>query len=59
LGATYLATALISADSVGITVRTENIETTFELAENHLAERYRHSDVIVQAIQRISNEFGD
>ena len=55
---TYFATALISADSVGITIHAENIETAFELAEDRLAERYPRSHVIVQAIQRISNEFG-
>ena len=54
---TYFATALISADSVGITIHAENIETAFELAENRLAESYPRSDVIVQAIQRISTEF--
>jgi hypothetical protein len=54
---TYFATALISANSVGITIRAENIETAFELAEDRLEERYPRSDVIIQAVQRIANEF--
>jgi hypothetical protein len=55
---TYFATALISADTVGVTIRAENIETAFELAEDRLEERYPRSDVIVQAVQRIADEFG-
>jgi len=56
---TYFATALINADSVGVTIRAKNIETAFELAEDRLEERYPQSDVIVQAVQRISNDFSE
>lgn len=54
----YFATALISADCVGLTVRAEDIGTAFELAENCLRERYPQSEVIVQAVQCSFNEFG-
>jgi hypothetical protein len=56
---TYFATAIVSAHSVGVTIRAENIGTAFELAEDYLQERNPQSEVIVQAIQRISNEFTD
>ena len=54
---TYFATAIVSAHSVGVTIRAENIGTAFELAEDYLQERNPHSQVIVQAVQRIHNEF--
>ena len=53
----YFATALVSAHSVGVTIRAENIGTAFELAEDYLQERNPGSEVIVQAVQRINNEF--
>jgi hypothetical protein len=56
---TYFATALVSAHSVGVTIRAENIGKAFELAEDYLLERNPQSEVIVQAVQRISNEFTD
>ena len=56
---TYFATALVNADSVGVTIRAENIGRAFELAENYLQERNPQSEVIVQAVQRINNEFTD
>ena len=56
---TYFATALVSAHSVGVTIYAENIGRAFELAEDYLQERNPQSEVIVQAVQRISNEFTD
>ena len=56
---TYFATALVSAHSVGVTIRAENIGRAFELAEDYLQERNPQSEVIVQAVQRIHNEFTD
>ena len=56
---TYFATALVSAHSVGVTIRAENIGRAFELAEDYLQERNPQSEVIVQAVQRISSEFTD
>jgi hypothetical protein len=56
---TYFATALVSALSVGVTIRAENIGRAFELAEDYLQERNPQSEVIVQAVQRISSEFTD
>ena len=56
---TYFATALVSAHSVGVTIRAKNIGRAFELAEDYLQERNPQSEVIVQAVQRISNEFTD
>ena len=56
---TYFATALVSAHSVGVTICAENIGRAFELAEDYLQERNPQSEVIVQAVQRISNEFTD
>ena len=56
---TYFATALVNARSVGVTIRAENIGKAFELAENYLQERNPQSEVIVQAVQRINNEFSD
>jgi hypothetical protein len=53
----YFVTALVSAHSVGVTVRAENIGTAFEVAEDYLQERHPRSEVIVQAAQRINNEF--
>jgi hypothetical protein len=55
---TYFATALISEQSVGITIHAESIETAFELAEGRLEERYPRSEVMIQAVQRIDDEFG-
>jgi hypothetical protein len=54
---TYFATALVDGHSVGITIRAQNIATAFEVAERSLQERHTKSDVIVQAVQRITNEF--
>jgi hypothetical protein len=54
---TYFATAWVGGRSVGITVRARNIATAFEVAERSLQERHTKSDVIVQAVQRISDEF--
>jgi hypothetical protein len=56
---TFFATALVSGHNVGVTIRAENIGTAFELAEDYLQERNPHSEVIVQAVQRINNEFTD
>ena len=56
---TYFATALVSAHGVGVTIRAENIGRAFELAEDYLQERNPQSEVIVQAVQRISSEFTD
>jgi hypothetical protein len=56
---TFFATALVSGHNVGVTIRAENIGTAFELAEDYLQERNPHSEVIVQAVQRINNEFND
>jgi hypothetical protein len=56
---TYFATALVSAHSVGVTIRAENIGRAFELAEDYLQERNPQSEVIVQAVQRMSSEFID
>ena len=56
---TYFATALVSAHSIGVISRAENIGSAFELAEGYLQERNPQSEVIVQAVQRISNEFTD
>jgi hypothetical protein len=56
---TYFATALVSAHSVGVTIHAENIGTAFKIAEDYLQERNPQSEVIVQAVQRISNEFAD
>jgi hypothetical protein len=56
---TYFATAIVSAHSVGVTIRAENIGRAFELAEDYLQERNPQSEVIVQAVQRIHNEFTD
>ena len=56
---TYFATALVSGHSVGVTIRAENIGTAFELTEDYLQERNPQSEVIVQAVQRINNEFSD
>jgi len=54
---TYFATALVGGHSVGITIRARSIAMAFEVAERSLKERYTKSDVIVQAVQRITNEF--
>lgn len=54
---TYFATAFVSAHSVGVTIRAESIGTAFKLAEDYLQERNPQSEVIVQAVQRISEEF--
>jgi hypothetical protein len=55
----YFATAFVSAHSVGVTIRAESIGTAFKLAEDYLQERNPQSEVIVQAVQRINNEFTD
>jgi hypothetical protein len=54
---TYFATALVNAHSVGVTIRAENIGKAFEVAEAYLQERNPRSEVTVQAVQRIANEF--
>jgi len=54
---TYFATALVSAHSIGVTINAKNIGTAFEVAEDYLQERHPRSEVIVQAVQRINNEF--
>jgi hypothetical protein len=54
---TYFATALVSAQSVGVTICAENIGRAFEVAKDHLLERNPRSEVIVQAVQRINREF--
>ena len=54
----YFATALVSTDSIGLTIQAEDIGTAFELAETCLRERYPRSEVMVQAVQCIFNEFG-
>jgi hypothetical protein len=54
---TYFATALVSAHSIGVTINAENIGTAFEVAEDYLQELHPRSEVIVQAVQRINNEF--
>jgi hypothetical protein len=56
---TFFATALVSAHSVGVTIRAENIGKAFELAEDYLQERNPGSEVIVQAVQRINNDSTD
>jgi hypothetical protein len=56
---TYFATALVSGHSGGVTIRAENIGKAFELAEDYLQERNPQSEVIVQAVQLINNEFTD
>lgn len=56
---TYFATALVSGHSVGVTIGAETIGKAFELAEDYLQERNPQSEVIVQAVQRINNEFTD
>jgi len=56
---TYFATALVSAHSIGVTIDAETIGTAFEIAEDYLQERHPRSQVIVQAVQRINNEFTD
>jgi hypothetical protein len=52
----YFATAFVGAHRVGVTIRARNIATAFEVAEHYLQDRNPKSDVIVQAVQRISNE---
>jgi hypothetical protein len=54
---TYFAIALVGAHSVGVTIRAENIAAAFEVAEDYLLERHPRSEVIVQAVQRITSEF--
>ena len=43
--------------SVGVTMRAENIAMAFAGAKDYLQQRHPRSDVIVQAGQRITNEF--
>jgi hypothetical protein len=52
----YFAIALVGAHSLGVAIHAENIDKAFEVAEHHLQERHPKSDVIVQAVQRITNE---
>jgi hypothetical protein len=52
----YFATALVGVSRVGVTIRAHNIATAFEVAEHYLQDRHPKSDVIVQAVQRITNE---
>lgn len=54
---TYFVTALVSAQSVGVTIQADNIGTAFELAEDYLQERHPQSEVVVQAVQNVNNEF--
>jgi hypothetical protein len=56
---TYFATALVSAHSIEVTIDAETIGTAFAIAEDYLQERHPRSEVIVQAVQRINNEFTD
>jgi hypothetical protein len=56
---TYFATALVSAQSVGVNICAENIGRAFEVAKDYLRERHPQSEVIVQAVQRIHPEFSD
>jgi hypothetical protein len=51
---TYFATALVSAQGVGVTICAENIGKAFEVAKDYLSERHPQSEVIVQAVQRIN-----
>lgn len=53
----YFATAFVGAQSVGVTIQADNIGTAFELAEDYLQERHPQSEVVVQAVQCINNEF--
>jgi len=53
---TYFVTALVSAQSVGVTIQADNIATAFDLAEDYLQERHPQSEVVVQAVQRINHE---
>lgn len=52
----YFAIALVGAHSVGVAIRAENIAMAFEVAEHYLEERHSRSEVIVLAVQRITNE---
>jgi hypothetical protein len=52
----YFATALVGAHRVGVTIRARNIATAFEVAEQYLQDRHPKSDVIVQAVQRITRQ---
>lgn len=52
----YFATALVSENRVGFTIRAENIGTAFELANDYLEKRYPRSDVMVQAVQCLRSE---
>jgi hypothetical protein len=52
----YFATVLVGAHHVGVTIRARNIAAAFEVAEHYLQDRHPKSDVIVQAVQRITNE---
>jgi hypothetical protein len=54
---TYFATALVRAHIIGVTIRAESIGTAFEVAEDYLQEHHPRSEVIVQAVQRITDEF--
>jgi hypothetical protein len=56
---TYFATALVGAHSIGVTINAEHIGSAFEVAEGYLQEHRPRSEVIVQAVQRINNEFTD
>jgi hypothetical protein len=54
---TYFVTALISAQSVGVTIQADNIGTAFDLAEDYLQKRHPQSEVVVQAVQCINHGF--
>ena len=43
--------------SIGVTIRAENIGTAFEIAEDYLQTLHPASEVIVQAVQHINDEF--
>ena len=52
---TYFATALVGGHNVGVTIHAHNIAAAFDVAEHHLGARHPRSEVIVQAVQRITN----
>jgi hypothetical protein len=53
---TYFTTALVGVHNVGVTIHAQNIAAAFDVAQHHLQARHPRSDVIVQAVQRITNE---
>jgi len=52
---TYFAIALVGAQSVGVAIRAENIDMAFEVAEQYLQEHHPRSDVIVHAVQPVTD----